>query len=193
VQAGVVAAPLPVVLTTFDATRNATTVVCKWTTASEQNSDYFVVERSADGQTYEALGKVASGGTSIQARNYTYLDAKPLPGTSYYRLRLIDKDGTESFSPIVVVSAATPTTSDAPLASVAPNPGTNLFELITSSSPVLEANIYNMLGKHICRLRPATAQAQRMPFDLTAYPAGVYLVQVQMASGSATVKVVKSN
>jgi hypothetical protein len=191
-QAGVVAAPLPVVLTTFDAVRNGTTVVCKWTTASEQNSDYFVVERSADGQTYVALGKVASGGTTAQARNYSYLNAKPLSGTAYYRLRLIDKDGTESFSPIVVVAAAS-ATDVAPTASVAPNPGTNLFELITSSSPVLEANVYTMLGKHICRLLPTTAQTQRLPFDLTAYPAGVYLVQVQMASGSATVKVVKSN
>jgi hypothetical protein len=186
------AAPLPVELTSLDAARTSTTVVCKWTTASERNSDYFVVERSADGQTYSSLGKVASGGTSIQARNYSYLDAKPLPGAAYYRLRLVDKDGTESFSPVAVVTTATSAT-EAAVASVAPNPGNNLFELITSNSPVVEANIYTMLGKHICRLRPTSAQAQRVPFDLTAYPAGVYLVQVQMASGSATVKVVKSN
>ncbi|TVT41518.1 T9SS type A sorting domain-containing protein [Hymenobacter setariae] len=191
-QAGVVAAPLPVVLTTFEAARNAATVVCKWTTASEQNSNYFVVERSADGQAYSALGKVASGGTTTQVRNYSYLDAKPLPGTAYYRLRLVDKDGTESFSPVAVVTEAASATS-APLASVAPNPGTSLFELITPNSPLLEANIYTTLGKHICRLRPTTGQTQRIPFDLSTYPAGIYLVQVQMASGSTTVKVVKSN
>jgi hypothetical protein len=191
-QAGVVAAPLPVELTSFEAKRSAANVLCNWVTANEQNSDYFVVERSADSQSYSALGKVASASNSTQTHTYSYLDAQPLAGTAYYRLRLVDKDGSESFSPVAVVTAAA-AANDAPVASVAPNPGTNLFELSTASSELLEANIYNMLGKHICRLRPSAARTQRLPFDLSAHPAGVYIVHVQMAGGSTTIKVVKSH
>jgi hypothetical protein len=191
---GVVVAPLPVELTSFTATRNPNKVTCKWTTATERNSNYFVVERSADSKTYSALGKVASAGTSIQTRNYSYVDTKPLTGTAYYRLRLVDKNGAESFSPVVTVNApSSAKVSETPIASVSPNPGNSLFELSTESSPLLEANIYTMFGKHVCRLQPTSAQTQRISFDLTAYPAGVYLVQVQMASGTTTVKVVKND
>jgi hypothetical protein len=185
------AAPLPVELTAFAASRAGSAVSCRWETASEKDSDYFVVERSADGTTYSAIAKVASATTSTTKLSYNYLDAQPLASTAYYRLRLVDQDGTESFSPVAVLASIS---SDEPLtASVAPNPGSGLFELSTTTSSLVEANVYDLLGKHLCRLLPTAAHTQRLPFNLTTYPVGVYVIRVQLANGATTVRVVKNN
>ncbi|MFD1871211.1 T9SS type A sorting domain-containing protein [Hymenobacter bucti] len=185
------AGPLPVNLLSFSATRNGTQVSCNWETASEQNSDYFIVERSADGTDYAPIGKVASAGSSASKRSYYYADANPLTSLAYYRLRLVDTDGSESFSPVMTV-ATTNKLGAALVASVVPNPGNDFFELLTSGSPIVEANIYNTLGGHLQRLVPSSPQTQRLNFNLANYPAGIYVVRVQMAAGLKTVKLLKN-
>jgi hypothetical protein len=186
------AIPLPVKLLSFSANRNGGQVNCNWETASEQNSDYFLVERSADGRDYTTIGKVASAGSSAEKSTYRYIDANPLATNAYYRLRSIDTDGSESFSPAVVVAAADKFEA-APMASIVPNPGNEFFELLTSGSPIVEANIYNTLGGHIQRLVPTSTQTQRLSFNLTNYPAGIYIMRVQLAAGLTTVKMLKQN
>nr|GFD54372.1 hypothetical protein [Tanacetum cinerariifolium] len=71
-----VAAPLPVVLVSFDAQRLGTSATLTWATASERNSDYFAVERSLDGQTFVELGQVASHGTTQLHNSYQFVDAE---------------------------------------------------------------------------------------------------------------------
>jgi len=186
------AAPLPVKLLLFAATRNSGQVNCNWETATEQNSDYFLVERSTDGHNYTTIGKVASAGTSAVNKNYYFTDLNPLSRSATYRLRMLDTDGSESFSPAVAVAAGSKLEENL-TASVVPNPGNGLFELLTSGSPLIEANIYNTLGGHIQRLIPTSSQTQRLSFNLTSCPAGIYIMRVQLAAGFATVKMLKQN
>jgi hypothetical protein len=94
---------LPIVLTYFNAYTNKTNVTLNWQTASEINNDYFTLERSKDGVTYEVIGTVLGAGTSMTAINYSFTDTKPLTGVSYYRLKQTDYDGKfEVFSPVSV-------------------------------------------------------------------------------------------
>ncbi|MCB2377374.1 T9SS type A sorting domain-containing protein [Hymenobacter sp. BT635] len=97
--------PLPVELLSFQASRQSNAVQLKWATASETNNDRFEVQRSADGQNFATISTVAGAGTTTKATTYTANDAAPLAGTSYYRLRQVDTDGTSSFSPVRVVGA----------------------------------------------------------------------------------------
>jgi hypothetical protein len=186
------ATTLPVKLRSFSATRNNAQVACNWETTSEQKSDYFVVERSADGRNYTAISKVASAGSSTVKRAYNYTDSNPSRSNVYYRLRMVDVDGSENFSPVTTVTADAKL-EEGPTASVVPNPGNDFFELLTSGSPIVEANIYNTLGGHVQRLIPTSTQTQRLGFSLTNYPAGIYIMRVQLASGLATVKMLKQN
>ena len=96
-------ATMPVELLSFTASHNGTTVDLKWSTASEQNADYFTVQRSADGKTFFDIVNVNAAGNSSSLLNYYSEDKEPLAGISYYRLRETDFDGTESFSQIVSV------------------------------------------------------------------------------------------
>ncbi|HEY4800688.1 MAG TPA: T9SS type A sorting domain-containing protein [Bacteroidia bacterium] len=77
-------------------------VLLNWTTASERNCDYFVLERSEDGMTFSLLGTVKCIGTSSSGSNYSFTDNEPIAGRSYYRLSQTGYNGnSESFDPIV--------------------------------------------------------------------------------------------
>ncbi len=95
--------PLPIELFHFDATALDDRVRVEWSTASERDNDYFVVERSADGDRFDVIGTIPGAGTSAMMRNYIFDDAMPLRGTSYYRLRQVDLDGMGSLSNTVAV------------------------------------------------------------------------------------------
>ena len=85
--------PLPIELSSFTASLNNKKVDVKWTTQSELNNDYFTVERSADNETFTAIGIIDGAGNSTQLHNYSFTDNNPLMGLSYYRLRQTDFDG----------------------------------------------------------------------------------------------------
>lgn len=92
--------PLPVQLISFNAKKLNYVVDTEWVTASEKNNSHFLVERSADGKKFETLGRVNGAGNSTVMNQYRFTDDKPLPGTSYYRLKQFDFDGKFSFSKI---------------------------------------------------------------------------------------------
>jgi len=75
----------------------------QWSTGSEQNSSHFLVEHSTDGDRFAVIGSVDAAGTSARTVDYRFLDVNAPNGISYYRLRLIDLDGTEEYSDVVAV------------------------------------------------------------------------------------------
>jgi len=94
---------LPVKLISFNVTENKGTNLLKWTTATESNSDYFSIERSSDGQHFDAIGKVAATGFSSSDINYHFTDVAPLTGINYYRLIMVDRDNSKDYSNTVSV------------------------------------------------------------------------------------------
>lgn len=100
---------LPVELISFNAIADDNVVGINWSTASQLNNDYFTIERSSNGEKFTELLKVDGAGTSVQQIDYFEQDLSPLPGTSYYRLKQTDFDGTSSYSQSVAVKRNTPT------------------------------------------------------------------------------------
>lgn len=99
---------LPVTLIDFSAKKAGLTSELTWTTKTEMNNAYFVIERSADGSTFTSLSdkinSKASNGNSTVSLDYAYTDAVPLKGINYYRLLQVDKDGSKKYSQVVRVS-----------------------------------------------------------------------------------------
>lgn len=96
-------AVLPVKLTGFSADLVGKTVKVKWATASEQNNNFFTVERSADGMDWAAIREVKGAGTTNEAKQYEITDLSPLTGVSYYRVRQTDFDGNSTTSEVRTV------------------------------------------------------------------------------------------
>ncbi|GGN04986.1 hypothetical protein GCM10010967_45010 [Dyadobacter beijingensis] len=93
--------PLPVTFKSFEVKpAEQSAVRVSWTTSEELRNDHFEVERSADARRFESLGMVKGEGNSSVEQRYDFLDVAPLPGTSYYRIRQVDTDGTASFSSV---------------------------------------------------------------------------------------------
>lgn len=90
--------PLPVTFTVFNVVKSGTTALVKWETVYEENSDYFIIERSDNGRTWNDIGSVAAAGSSSSVVSYSYRDLHPLQGNNYYRLRMVDKDGGSELS-----------------------------------------------------------------------------------------------
>ncbi|GAB3873813.1 hypothetical protein GCM10028824_26020 [Hymenobacter segetis] len=100
--------PLPVELTAFVGKWTNGAAELNWATATEKNSSYFAVERAISSEAaFKTVGQVAAAGSSSSPLSYKLRDAEAgTLGVSmlYYRLRQVDTDGTQSFSPVVVVT-----------------------------------------------------------------------------------------
>ena len=97
------AVTLPVSLLEIKATPAISSTLLSFSTATELNNSHFAIERSADARIFSEIGQVKGAGTTQEPQSYTFTDERPLAGTNYYRLRQVDYDGTESFSPVVSV------------------------------------------------------------------------------------------
>jgi len=85
---------LPVTLTWFDAQTNDNRhVEISWATETEQNSDYFTVEKSLNAIDWEHLKNQDGAGTSTENHSYTIVDGNPVNGVNYYRLKQTDFNG----------------------------------------------------------------------------------------------------
>ena len=94
---------LPVELLFFNGEVKEEINLIKWATASEYNSDYFLVEHSSDGNEWRQLSKVYAMGYSNIYTEYILWDCNVLPITNYYRLSQFDYDGQhEVFEPIAI-------------------------------------------------------------------------------------------
>lgn len=95
---------LPVDWLSIKAVRKQSQVMLDWQTAAEKNNKGFVIERSFDGEQFQAIGFVNGVGTTSQTQSYTWYDHDQSKA-AYYRVRQQDFDGHESLSPTVFVTA----------------------------------------------------------------------------------------
>jgi hypothetical protein len=86
---------LPVEITLFEGWNEPYGNKVLWETATEKNSDYFVIDRSIDGKSWEAVQTIKSVGNSQSTSNYSAVDINFKEAMNYYRLRQYDFDGTE--------------------------------------------------------------------------------------------------
>lgn len=160
----VVAETLPLKLLTFTARRSSSSlslgegrgeVLLNWTTANETNVDHFIVERSANGspdshREFNDIGKIKAGGN-----NYTYTDNNPTtqqttpnskPQTIYYRLKMLDKDGQFTYSPIRMIN-----NSGTFSINIYPNPAKDNLQIQIESdrNTALQLQVLSMDGKII--------------------------------------------
>lgn len=117
----VYAIPLPIELSSFSCFHYNNTIILNWSTASEEDSRFFEIERSPDGVNFEMIGLVDAAGNSTSDKYYNFQDTQPFE-QNYYRLKQVNGDFSYSLSDIITC---------------------NIDETIIS------INYYNMLGQII--------------------------------------------
>lgn len=183
-------AVLPVTLLQFTAKPANNGVLVNWTTAAEQNSIYFSVERSADGSNFTEIARVSAAGKSNRPISYQSFDANPLPGTSYYRLKQVDLDGKSMLSKVAVVHF----TADSRFTmNLSPNPVSNFIKItLASGSKTFDATVIGMDGKAVIS---AHGDANRLNGQLNnqlgKLSPGVYLLKIENTAEHYMTKFVK--
>ncbi len=172
--------PLPVELLNFNALMSNRIVNLTWQTASEQNNDFFTVERSADGFDFEPILYKDGAGNSNTLLSYSDKDLQPLEGVSYYRLKQTDFDGAYEYSDIRVVSSAT----DAQIL-IYPNPSRGII-LISASAPITNIKLIAADG----RILEEHPSLNELKLELTS---GIYHLQYVFNEKTYSKKIVIVN
>jgi len=98
---------LPVSLDSFYGENNGLINNLYWTTASENNSNLFVVEKMGEDGEFIPIGDIFAAGNSVETKHYIFTDDKPYSGNNYYRLNQIDLNGNIQYSNIINVPVKT--------------------------------------------------------------------------------------
>ncbi len=141
--------PLPVSLLSFTGEQINKQHLLKWQTTNEINAQNFELQRSITGNDFKSLGSlqaVGQNGTSVN--NYSFVDAQPLQGNNFYRLKQIDIDGKFIYSNIILLRVL----KDKAVLSVYPNPTADFLNIALigqSTTANVQIEVYDMNGRKV--------------------------------------------
>ncbi len=125
-----------------------------WATARERGADYYEVQRSVPGGVFAPIGRVAATGDAEIESRYNFTDPAPRTGLNYYRLRQVDRDGSEEYTPIISIRSGSDDTPVSGTPRFFPNPvtaGSGQLELPADWDAAADVNweITDFLGRRI--------------------------------------------
>ena len=165
---------LPIDLISFEGAAEVGKNQLLWTTSSEEQSDYFVLEKSADGYSWSVLEEIQTVGNSAALQYYSYADAQPFEIT-YYRLRLVDNDLTAAYSDVIVLHNVSVVGQSG--IKIYPNPAkSNLYINSPQKIENVEIRILNNIGQKVWTRRLYLEGTQQL--DLSQLEAGVHTILI---------------
>ncbi|MBI2269376.1 MAG: T9SS type A sorting domain-containing protein [Bacteroidetes bacterium] len=177
--------PLPIQLLSFDARLvDKVKVELNWKTATEVNNDYFTIERSKNGATFEDIGHVKGSGNSSSEKTYSLVDDGPYEGNSYYRLKQTDFDGkNETFEMVAVYYEKQP--GGGCILKVFPNPCAGqctvaLTDCISAEDPEINVELIDAAGNKVYSKIPYRDDKGSFNFQIDTennLTPGVYIVR----------------
>ncbi|MBK7269327.1 MAG: T9SS type A sorting domain-containing protein [Flavobacteriales bacterium] len=173
---------LPIELVYFEGAAAADHVLLSWSTQTEYNSDRFIVERSSNGSDFVAVGSLEAAGSSVGVIDYAFKDLGPMPGTGYYRLRMIDRDGTSKLSDVISVNYRAAGTDLV----LYPSPAQDkiLIDLRDGVGSGMLFLVSDAQGRVVSDGKLISSEQRTAQIDLTGLDAGIYLLELRTAGGS---------
>lgn len=188
--AGLTPYSLPLKMGDFAALKKSTGIQLNWETLTEQNTSHFEIERSADGNSFSSIGSINAAGNSTDKKYYTHMDAAPLNGTNFYRLKMIDLDGTATFSRVVAIR-----NNNASLElQLFPNPATDVLQVQVPSTRREEASllITDAAGKILLRKAIQISEGHNsISLPVAQLPKGLYFITVDNKEEKQTKSFIK--
>ena len=181
--------PLPVRLTHFEGSCNGTETELTWTTSSEINNDYFILEKSVDGFYFSNVATITGAGNSNVMLTYSHIDYELNNQTAYYRLKQVDFNGDYEYSTMITISLC----SDKTFISVYPNPFKDILNITFSDKneeeyvieltdylgrTIIQETVYNDNGIYSINMSKITNK-------------GVYFVTLKNGKQIVTKKIIK--
>jgi hypothetical protein len=177
----VAAAPLPINLSDFVVENNDCNANLYWKTSSEINADRFEVEYNMNtNASFKTVGSVSAYGNSSSTRNYQFSFEMEAGAVYYLRLKMINKDGTFSYSEIRKLSCINASND----IKIAPNPALLVFHINGMLKGKNNITIFNNNGK----LVSSFSGTNNKDIDISHLRAGVYVVRILNENGNSSVE-----
>jgi len=184
---------LPVTIKSFSARSGANNkVLLNWEASAETNTSHYEIERSANGQDFDEAGIVMPGSNSID-QSYEFADdISSMPkGLVYYRLKMVDMNGTYTYSDVAVIR--TGNEQNSLKVTAYPNPAVN--ELMVTipgawQSRTVSYDIYSLSGS-LVRHSVNNNAGQTQTMNISNVPTGAYIVKATSGSEISIQKFIK--
>ena len=173
---------LPALIMAFSGVVSQNDVVLSWTMENQTNNDYFVIERSANGNNFDSID-VVTGLNNTHQTDYSYTDMHSLNGDSYYRLRQVDRDGVIKYSKVLSFIGA----NTAPKMQVFPNPAGAVvnYTLNSAVSDQVTVQVYNLAGVVVMsRQQQLAAGPNQQSLAISTLKSGNYFLKVINKEGN---------
>jgi hypothetical protein len=168
---------LPVTLANFTARKEGQTTLLKWETTEETKSDQFIIQKSLNSKNWHEIGTRKAQGESSTFKPYQFIDEAPDNGINYYRLKMVDLDGTYSYSQIKTVHFD----GLSSIASVYPNPASDFVKIKMQDFNSLKSiKIYNLNGQNVYAAQGSSLSDY---IDVKSLGVGQYVVEMLSISG----------
>lgn len=169
-------ASLPVELLHFTAEKESDgTASLKWETANEIDFSHYILEHAIDGLHYDEMAKLSATGGISTRTNYAYVHKQPYKGDNFYRLKMVNNDGSFQYSPVRVLSFGDQKEPFTLLPNPTAGPLTLMcYDLMEYDSP-LRYQITDNSGRLIIE---NSISGEQTNFDLSAYASGVYYLNL---------------
>lgn len=182
--------PLPVELLSFSGDCSTNKNLLTWSTASEKNNDYFLLERSINGLDFQRIAMVQGAGNTQLEQEYLFSDYDFLPGTSYYRLTQVDFDGkSETFD---IISLQNDCVEEEGLRAYY-NQQTGRIRLFleVEARDIVSLSVYAISGQGVPvsfeQMNKNSGYSEIAPF--TEFAKGIYIITLQTANEVKTAKI----
>ena len=183
-------APLPVELVSFSGQSTEINNSLKWATATEKDVDYFIIERMGNNETeFYEVGRINAVGNSTSLLTYSWDDFDP-SYFDYYRLNIIDLDGSWEYSNVISIKKEV---LGLKLQPIFPNPVSThaSIEFVTISKTVI-IDIFNQQGQLILQREIASDDGlNNLDLDMSNFARGIYFLNMNDGRTSIQQKFIK--
>ena len=172
---------LPLSLLSFSGIHQSNFNQLNWQTTNEINTSHFLVQKSANGTTFNNIGRVEARNTSGNY-DYGFTDANPVDVANFYRLQMVDKDGKITYSSIIKIVFTGKNELQ-----VFPNPAKDLITL----SGLQSKGIIKIISPEGKLVKQLNATANSMMIDISTLAKGMYIVQYNIGETTSELKIIK--
>lgn len=168
--------PLPATGLTLTGSLSNNNVSLNWKTLSEINTKDFQIQKSSDGINFTSIASLPASGNSPTESRYSYIDGGMTSAIQYYRIKLVDIDGKESYSNTIVIRQ----TGSVKMIKAFPNPATGPVNIeFSNMKGSYTVNLHNLAGQIIhTQKAEITGNVQYVVVNRGQFTAGAYLLKV---------------
>jgi hypothetical protein len=167
---------LPVTLLGFDGWQKDKGAFLSWSAAGNDQLDYFLVERKTTDGNFSSIHRIQSSGLAANSK-YEYFDMFSNEGDVFYRLKMVDRDGSFSYSLVVIVKHKWETGFK-----IFHNPAASTVTVVhADGDDIIEMQVVNAAGQIVHR-QAVMAGARQSTINVQSLKAGLYNLVVKSKS-----------